>query len=186
MVESQDHQSDEGAEDDVDSVQQEARCAFLDRDHIEEAVHQFRALMLFQNLQRNSRESKGQIGRQSYEDAALDQLHRVFLSCPQNPQHSEQEHEEHRQYDESLDIDRLLSAEGEIVDDGIGRQRGRQVEDSRNDRQDEDDADFLHLRPQQCCESMKRTGMGWLSRRMCVSDVIAFVRIFAHDGIFNL
>ncbi len=72
MVESEDHQSDQGAEKNINSIQKQARGAFLKGDHIKEAVDQFRSLMGFKNLQRDSRESKRQIGRQAHKDTALD------------------------------------------------------------------------------------------------------------------
>ena len=141
MVEAQHQQADDGADDDVDAVEQEHRRALLDGDHVEEAVDHLGRVHPIEGLGLHARQAPRHVRGEPHEDAALDVLRDHVLQAADDGREDEAAAERKRDEDQRLLEGRRLGAEGEVADHAVDRERQGEVEQSGDQAEDEDGRD---------------------------------------------
>jgi len=153
VVEGEDEQADGHGKDDIDAVEEDVGGTLLDGDDVEEFVDQFGAAGAFEGAVLEAWEAAGEIGGETHEDALLDEFNDEVLHGADGAESEEEEEEDAAEDEQGLDINRLLTAETDVVDDGIHGERAGEVKEARDDGKENDETDIGSLRFQESEEA---------------------------------
>ena len=156
VVEREDQEAHRGVQHQPDAVEEEDRRRLLDGDHVEETVDELGTESGVACVASHPRESVGQIGCDTDQDATLEDLDDVRLEGADHPREREEREQQHADQDERLD----QPPERHEVHERLDRDRGGERQDSVRGREAEDDPDLSAVRGEEIPEASERAPPG--------------------------
>lgn len=114
----------------INSLQEKERRIFLNRDDIEETVHEFGTANSIEGLCAHAREAEGKVTGGANEYTPLNDLGCNILEADHHRLQDECDSEDFRHKDESLKIGLCLGAEGEIGHHLVDGEWKRQIKNA--------------------------------------------------------